>query len=245
MHLTDRELETLADGELRSPGGESAHRHVAECAVCAEALARREARNREVAALLWAVDHALPVASSDLLIARATRVPRSRWRAMAAGIAAAGVAVVGAAAAIPNSPLRVYLRRLAKTEGAASAVQQSPEPSASSLAFASANVVNVIFTSMQPSGEIEVTLGDSAVVRVAHRAGSVSYLLTADGVLIDNGGSRASYEVTVPRASASVRIRVGSRVIFTHAGGHLWTVTSPNREGRYLIRFAALMVPAR
>jgi hypothetical protein len=164
---------------------------------------------------------------------------------MAAGIAAVGVAVVGAAAAMPNSPLRVYLTRLARMESAAPVVQQSPEPNASSVAFAPASVVNVIFTSTQPSGEIEVTRGDSAVVRVAHRAGNVSYLLTADGVLIDNGGSRASYEVTVPRAAASVHIRVGSHVIFTQDGGHLWTFTSPNREGRYLIRFAALRVSAR
>jgi hypothetical protein len=103
----------------------------------------------------------------------------------------------------------------------------------------------VIFTSTQTSGEIEVTLGDPPIVRVAHRAGSISYVLTADGVLIDNGGSRASYEVTVPRAVASVHIRVGSRLIFARDGGHLWAVTLPQPEGRYLIRFAALRVSAR
>jgi hypothetical protein len=124
-------------------------------------------------------------------------------------------------------------------------VQQSPEPSASSVAFAPGSTVTVTFTSTQTSGEIEVTLGDSPIVRVAHRAGSIGYALTADGVLIDNGGSRASYEVTVPRAVASVHIRVGSRLIFARDGGHLWAVTVPKPPGRYLIRFAALSVSAR
>jgi hypothetical protein len=124
MHLTDKELDTLADGELRSPLGESAHRHLAQCAVCAEALADRDARNREIADLLLAVDHTPPVASLDFLMARAPRAHRSKWQAIAAGIAAVGVAVVGAAAAMPNSPLRAYLGRLARTESAVPAVQQ-------------------------------------------------------------------------------------------------------------------------
>lgn len=240
MHLTDKELELLADGELRSPRRELARRHLGECALCAEALAGREARNREVADLLLTVDHAPPVASSDFLVARATRAHRSQWQAMAAGIAAVGVAVVGAAAAIPNSPLRVYLGRLARTTSATPAVLQSPQPSATSVGFTPASVVNVTFASTQPSGQIAVTLSDSAVVRVAHRAGSASYVLTVDGVLVENGGSRASYEVTVPRAVASVHIRVGNRVIFARDDGHLSTVASPDGAGRYLIRFAAL-----
>jgi hypothetical protein len=222
-----------------------ARRHVAECARCADALARQDARNCEVAELLLAVDHAPPVTTSDFLVARAARAHRSKWQAMAAGIAAVGVVVVAAAAAIPNSPLRVYFGRLARGASTTPAVLQSPQSSAASVGFAAASVVNVTFASTQSSGQIEVTLTDSAVVRVAHRAGSASYMLTADGLLVDNGGSRASYAVTVPRAAASVRIRVGNRVIFARDSGRLSTVTSPDRDGRYLIRFAALGASAR
>ncbi len=240
MHLTSAELETLVDGESLSPRTDRANQHLAACATCGVALAQRRVVRREVAALLRAVDHFPPVVSPDLLIARARRVQRSRWPGMAAGIAAVAVAVVGAAAVIPHSPLRVYLGRLARIESAAPAVQQPAEPPASSVGFTPASVVNVTFVSTQASGEIDVTLSDSAVVRVAHHAGSASYVVTAEGMVVENAGSDASYEVTVPRAASSVHIRVGSRTIFARDGGHVSTAGVLDANGHYLIRFAAL-----
>jgi hypothetical protein len=240
MHLTDTELEMLADGELRPPLGKVAHRHLTECAVCAGALARREARNRQIGNWLHAVDHAPPATSVDLLVARATAARRRRWPAIAAGIAAVGVAVAGAAAVMPHSPLGAYLGRWTRRDGASPVVQQSPEPGASSVGFTPGSMVTVLFASTQTSGQIVVTLSDSAIVRVAHRAGNANYMVTTEGVVVENTGSRASYEVTVPRATASVHIRVGSRTIFARDGGQLSTAVVPDHDGHYLIRFAAL-----
>ena len=78
------------------------------------------------------------------------------------------------------------------------------------------------------------------MVRVAHRGGSPSYTLTADGVLIANEGSHASYSVTVPRAAPVVRIRVGGEVVFSREGGRVAAVAAPDQAGRYLIQFATL-----
>jgi hypothetical protein len=158
---------------------------------------------------------------------------------MAAGIAAVSLAAVAAAAAVPSLPLRAYLGRLVRIGRAAPPVHQSPESGAASVGFTPASVVNVIFTSPQRSGEIGITLSDSPLVRIAHRSGTVNYVLTADGVRVENEGSRASYEVTVPR-TVSVHIRVSNRVIFARDGDRLSTLTSPDGEGRFLVRFAAL-----
>ena len=238
MHLTEADLERLTDGEITSVGGELAHRHLTACAECAEALARRRAQHREVADLLLTIDDAPPFISPDQLIAQARRGRGPRWGAIAAAIAAVGVAmVVAAAAAVPNSPLRAYLAHLGIRHRAAPAVDQSPESRVASVGFAPARVVNVIFESPQQSGEIGVTLGDSPLVRVAHRSGSASYTLTPDGVLIGNAGSGASYEVTLPRSAAVVRIRVDNRVVFARDGDDIATAASPDSQGRYVIPF--------
>jgi hypothetical protein len=240
MHLTSAELEALADGELLSPQSDRARRHLAACTTCGVTLARRQALLREVAEVLGAADHVPPVVSPDDLIARARRIRRSRWPALAAGIAAVGVAIVGAAAVIPRLPLTVHLGRVAKVDSAAIAGQQPAELRASSVGFTPAGVVNVTFASTQSSGEIGVTLSDSPVVRVSHRAGSVSYLVTMEGMLVENAGSGASYEITVPRAAASVHVRVGNWTVFARDGGHIWTAGVPGPSGHYLIRFASL-----
>lgn len=238
MHLTEADLERLTDGEITSVGGELAHRHLTACAECAEALALRRARHREVAELLRTIDDAPPIVSLDQLIVQARRGRGPRWGAIAAAIAAVGVAMVAAAAAVPNSPLRAYLAHLGIPHRAAPTVDQSPESRVASVGFAPARVVNVIFESPQQSGEIGVTLGDSPLVRVAHRSGSASYTLTPDGVLIGNAGSGASYEVTLPRSAPVVRIRVDNRVVFARDGDDIVTAASPDSQGRYVIPFA-------
>lgn len=237
MHLTEPQLESLTDGEIARVSGESAHHHLTTCAECAEGLARRKAWHREVGDLLLTVDDAPPVVSPDLLIARARRGRRPRWGAIAAGIAAVGVAMVAAAAAVPNSPLRAYLAHLGARHRVAPALHQSSEPGVTSVGFAPARVVNVVFERPQQSGEIGITLADAPLVRVAHRYGSPSYTLTPDGVVIGNAESRASYEVTLPRSAPVVRIRVGDRVVFARDGDAIVTAASPDSQGRYVIPF--------
>jgi hypothetical protein len=238
MHLTETELEQLADGEIMGLREEPAHRHLTGCAECAEGVARRKVWHREAQDLLRSIDSTPPVVSPDLLIAQASRVRGPRWGAIAAGIAAVGVAIVAAAAAVPNSPLRTYLARLGGKHSAAPAVHQSPESNVASVGFVPARAVNVTFKSEQRSGQIGVTLSDSPLVRVAHRSGSASYTLTLDGVQIANVGSSASYEVTLPRAATVVRIRVSGRVVFARDGDTIEAAASPDPQGRYVIPFA-------
>jgi hypothetical protein len=239
MHLTEADLERLTDGEITDVDGEIAQGHLIVCPECAAALARRRARDRAVAALLQAIDDAPPIVSADGLITQASRAQGPRWRAIAAGIAGLGVAIVAAAAAAPHSPLRAYLAHLGIPHRAAPAPQPSPGSRVASVGFAPARVVNVMFERAQKAGEIGVTFGDSDIVRVAHRSGSATYTLTPDGVLIDNAGSRASYEVTLPRSAPVVRIRVGTRTVFARDGDEIVTAASPDSRGRYVIPLAA------
>ncbi|HXQ29191.1 MAG TPA: zf-HC2 domain-containing protein [Gemmatimonadales bacterium] len=240
MHLTETELQTLADGELLGRRRERAERHLAHCATCVTAVARLQANERWVADALRAVDHKPPAVSAERLMPYAVARRWRRWQALAAGIGALLVAAAGAAAVIPNSPLRAFLGLAKRTAHASRTAPQAPELSSSSVGFAPAKVVNVTFLSPQPSGEIGIVLADVPMVRVAHRGGSASYTLTADGVLIANEGSHASYSVTVPRAAPVVRIRVGGEVVFTREGGRVAAVAAPDQTGRYLIQFATL-----
>ena len=244
-HLTELELGALADGELTGWRSERAGRHLAQCGACAEAVARRRAQERELATLLRSVDHPPPPLAAERVMKRAARREPTKWRAVAAGLAGVTLAAAAAAAVIPGSPVRAFFGRHGGAASGARTSRQEPAWSTSSVGFAPTHVVNVAFQSAQRSGEIGVLLSDSLLVRVAHRAGSPSYTVTADGVLIANGGSGASYEVTVPRTVPVVRILVGNRVVFARDSGHVSGLASPDGPGRYRLQFAALAVSAR
>ena len=240
MHLTDAQLDALADGELR-PAPEAPLWHVAQCAACTEALARRKLQHRHAGALLETLDSTPPVVSSDDLIAQAMRGTGPRWRAIAAGIAAVSIGI-GAAVALHGS--RVGLHPHARS--VAPVVHPLPAPRLINVGRTSSSPVTVTFASLQLSGEIDIILGDAPVVRVATRCGDASYPLTADGVVIDNAGSRASYEVTVPRVGSAVRIRVGNHVVFTRDGDGVHVAAGrPDGAGRYVILLNTLRLSAR
>ena len=119
MHLSDRELELVCDGETLADGEDFAHRHLASCAACARALDDLKWEDASHAHELTLLDHAVPRASLEALMARARTRPRRRTGLLAASV---GFLVVAgtAAAALPGSPVRAYVERFLASDRAPS-----------------------------------------------------------------------------------------------------------------------------
>jgi hypothetical protein len=245
VHLRDHDIEALAGGELPPASEEAARRHVLECADCSRQLARWHEDEEHTRRLLERIDHPAPPVSVDALIARA-RQRRPRWRVpIAAGIAAALIAGA-AAAAVPGSPVRRYVERVLTAmhpgapRGTAGEVRVPERNVASGIAFVPTQSVEVTFREVQGVGAIRITLGDSPTLRVTHAEGTAGYALTDSGIVVDNAHSSASYQITIPRGAALVRVRAGNRVVFAKEGSRIRAAVTPDSSGAYVIAFARL-----
>lgn len=196
-------------------------------------------RDEELETLLRTVDHAVPRLRSQALIERARR------RAMRRGIAVAATALVAvagvAAAATPGSPVRRFVASLMAVRGA-------PVPSPSSpgagrapapvgprgVAFVPGSSVVVAFRDTQATGVLRVHLVDGQSLRLAPDQSVRGYALDAEGVTVDNTGSRATFDLRLPRGVAHGRITVGGRTVLTKDGARV-DGAAPDAHGDYVI----------
>lgn len=252
MHLSDQELGLLCDGEDLGDRNEFARRHLASCHACTRALDALESEAAMHARDLVLLDHALPRVSVEAVMARARARPRRR-----AGLIAAGVGFLlfagAAAAALPGSPVRDYMRRFLVPRRAASVTPSSrvidaPAPrdveqSSTGVAFVPSRGAEIRFDATQVDGTLRLSMVEGASIRITHRGGTAAYRVTADGVSVDNTGSTADFELVVPQTVSRVRVRVDTRTVFEREGGSIRTTAPRDSMGVYVIPLYVTSTP--
>lgn len=102
------------------------------------------------------------------------------------------------------------------------------------VAFVPGSSVVVAFRDTQPTGVLRVRLVDDSSLRLAPDHAVRGYALDARGVTVDNAGSRASFDLRLPRGVVRGRITVGGRTVLTKDGAHV-DGASPDARGDYVI----------
>lgn len=242
MHLDDHALERLVDGESLGARHEPALQHLASCATCSAALDRMRADEALAADLLRALDGPPPSVDVQRLIERAAHRPYGpRRRLMAAGIGA--IALAGAAAAMPGSPVRAYVARMFQPAPpgptVAALVQPTPAAAADStrqgVAFVPGPLVDIALHAVQRAGTLRITIVAAASVRLTHQGGNAAYSLTAHGVSIDNAGSTASFDLALPETVAHATVSVGGHIVFTKSGTAVQAEGARDSAGAFVI----------
>jgi len=173
--------------------------------------------------MLASIDHPAPLLRVHDVIVRARMRTKRRSALLAA---AAMLAVSGvAAAAVPNSFIHRYLERLS-AHRSATPTQVGPTATAANdaasrgIAFAPGAQLDVDFRAEQASGALEVRWAETPLVHLSQTgaSGDAHYALTPGGVIVDNGGSTASYSLVLPRTLASAHVRVAGRVVLSKEG---------------------------
>jgi anti-sigma factor RsiW len=244
-HLTDVELQALADEELPEVRGRSLRLHVERCGDCARRLRSLAQEDREIAASLRLLDHAAPELQAGAIVARSRGGRRDLRRGlMAAGLSAL-FAAAAAAAVIPGTAINRYLERVLtgwrQTPPATSQpAPASPDvPRSSGVAFVPESEVEVVFLRPQSKGAISISLGAAPEVRVTSSGADAAYGLDAARVTIDNRSSDGSYEIVIPGRLPRARVRVGERTVFEKQGSTILTEVSRDSRGRYVVPFFA------
>ena len=241
MHLTDLDLHALLDGELLEIHAAQIRGHLGDCPACARKHSDLEREREETAALLASLDHIVPRPDVEAVVARARR---SNWhgrRALAAGLALLVVAV-GAAAALPHSPVRQWLGRVLGVGRRHAAVARDTNGAVQSgrngVALLPGPSIEVVFRERQSAGSIRILLdsGPDAVVQTV--GGAVRYAVGPSRVVVDNAHASASYEVLIPRTVPRARVRIGDRVVFAKEQAAISCDVPADSAGRYVIDFA-------
>jgi hypothetical protein len=243
MHLNDEQIQRLMHGELDADSRAAVSRHVAECSDCARALA--DARREEAAIfdLLGAVDHDAPVVDAAT-VAGSERGRGAVWGRRAAVIVFVA-ALGGAAYAIPGSPLPRLVRQLAAVMTGQRAESPAPgdvstpaSPVTSGIAVPAGDPLLISFSAAQDSGGAVVWLTDDSMARVRVIGGKATFTTDAGTLAIANAGSRADYEIELPRGVSRARIRVASWVRFEKDGDRVMTDARADSLGRYRLLLA-------
>ena len=199
----------------------------------------------ELSRMLAAIDHPLPrLAASDVIMrARRRSGRRSVLMAAAAVVAAASVA----AAAVPGSFVHRYLQlasaRVSTTPAATKTAASAAIDAASrGIAFAPGPQLDVDFRAEQTSGALQVRWADvpSVYLTQTGSTGDAHYALTPGGVIVDNGGSTASYSLVLPRTLARTRVRIAGRMVLSKDGGTVSCAGARDESGSCVIAIGAV-----
>ncbi|MBK5188630.1 MAG: hypothetical protein JJD97_10300 [Gemmatimonadaceae bacterium] len=176
----------------------------------------------ELSRLLASIDHPMPRVSAAQVImrARARSGRRSMLLAAAAVLAVASVAT----ATVPGSFVRRYLHQLVGARSAAPspapAAQPASEAASRGIAFTPGAEVEIDFRALQATGVVAVRWADARTVLLTQSgsSGDAHYALTPTGVIVDNGGSAASYTLVLPRSLERARVRIAGGVVLAKEG---------------------------
>jgi hypothetical protein len=238
MHVDEEQLQRLLHRQLPSRAARSVRDHLAECADCRERFVTAERDDSAVFALLHEVDHAVPVVDPEALFARLgwTSLGWGRW---AAGLLLL-VGIVGAAYALPGSPVRQWIRSAAVWIGGSEPPASSTRAEASTLPVAGMVAVPgprfvIAFESPESGGHARVSLTDGKHVTVRAPTGAASFTSAANRLGIANAGTGATFEIEIPRTARRVEIRVAGARIFLKDGSRVTSDRPATVEGDYLI----------
>lgn len=236
-HLGEGTLQELLDGEL--PPGECAgvEAHLASCPACAGELAELRGLTARTSALLGLVEAAPPVLAAQARFARHRRgggaLTEARRALPRAAVLVLAVAGAAAAAAIPGSPAREWVRGLGAADRPA---QPAPVPPARPEAAPAAEEIAPRAISILPSdGQIRVAVSASSPeLRVRARlvpgaraevtatgAAATARFRTGPGRIEVLGAGPGELVVTLPADAEAAFVEVNGRVLAAKEGGEL------------------------
>lgn len=242
MHLTDEEIQRLLHGELDAATQAERTHHVGGCAECRRRVEEARQEEARILGLLGRLDHPLPVVGVDAVVARARGTGSPALRRAAVILVA--LAIAGTAYAMPGSPLRAWVDRVARSftgrKPEASAPAQAPpaQTPTAGIAVMPGPRFTIQFTSPQPSGVVTVSRVDGANVVVRALHGPATFTTSADDLVINNRGSTADYEIELPRNAGWIEIQVGRRRLLLQQNGRITGVPA-SEDGRYSLSLAS------
>lgn len=236
MHLDDERIQRLLHDELGAVETET-RLHLESCAACRGLVDEARADEEGVFALLAQVDH--PVAALDPRVVLAGQpASRGQWGRRAAAVVL-GVAIAGAAYALPGSPLPAALDRLLGT--GAGGHDRAPATQADSVAASHAGiavpaadglVIEIVAKGAGGLATIELTEGEEVVVRAV--GGSATFSSDPGRLTVRSSGA-VRLEIGIPHKAASVEVLAGSKPVFRKLAGGPISPTPPDSGGRYTI----------
>jgi hypothetical protein len=238
MHLDERLIQRLRDGELAGAEEVSAREHLADCERCRTLASEIEREQEEIFVRLRELDDpAQPMMAAAEIAAMAARrdsvraapTPR-RWidtrLAWAAGVVIA-LGIVGLAYALPGSPLRAWVAALTHRGEHGTPF---PGPNAPGAApdseFAGVSVdpgqrLLISFLGPQSRERVRIEWGASAEVEVRATRGAATFTTGAGTLQIENRDSLATFEIRIPRAAPRVEIQAQGIRIYLEEGGRV------------------------
>jgi len=241
MHLSDEQIQRMLHGEFDASSMEALTQHTVECAACARALEDAAREEAVVFELLHEIDHPAPAVDAAV-IAGSRRTSIGVWGRRAAVVAVVA-ALGGAAYAIPGSPVRDIVKRMASlvAERPTSSPVGAPpadQPVTSGISVPESEHFAIHFTSEQDSGDVAVSWTGGDAITVRARGGRASFTTDAGRLIIDNEGSTANYDIEVSRDVYSLEITCGSRTLLRREGENLQEQSAGNARGRLVFSLA-------
>lgn len=229
MHPDDEQLQRWLDRELTPETERTVGAHLEGCDACRLRAERARLEVAELRGALTLLDHPVPRLSAGDIAIAARRSPRRvglRWAA--AVLAAVGLASVAYAA--PGSPVPGWIAALSARMSDRDPSVPAPVPERSGQADLAGIAVPpgrrlvVSFDSTQIEGEAIVTIAAAAAeLTVQAPAGAATYDAGLERLVIGNGGSRASYAVTIPADAPWVELLVAGERLLLKAGDRVTT----------------------
>ena len=236
MHLDDERIQRLLHQELGSATAEI-RLHLESCAACRALVDEAREEERRIFGLLSQVDHPLPAIDPRILLAERT-ASGGQWGRRAAAVIL-GVAIAGAAYALPGSPLPAALDKLlgtgvARRESAPAIPQDrvSAPPAGIAVPAEDGLVIRLLAEGEGAMAAIELTEDEEVVVRAVE--GSATF--TSDpGRLTVRCSGPVRLEINIPRTAASIEVRSGSTPVFRKLADSSVSGAAPDSMGRYTI----------
>lgn len=227
-HIDDSEAAAMIHASGQDPVVDARVRsHISHCDACAERLESLRAADRQAGILLSSLDVRAPVISAQELISAGKRVPSeangARYR-RAAAIVGFMVIATGAAAAIPNSPVRQLITRIRESVRQQTGdAQRRPRAGIESVVAPAVSMVpestlDVVFAEGATAGTVRVGLVDGAEVSLSSPDSGSRYRVGPARIDVDHG-SATTFELLLPRSLARVRILIGGKLVFERQRG--------------------------
>ena len=224
MHLDEEQIQRLLHGELLPANADSAREHLRTCADCALRMSAATGDEKFVLDRLRLLDHPPPSRdAASVMVGRRARGPR--WIRWAAGIVLT-LGAAGAAYAIPGSPVRRLVDRIAARTTTAPAERpaeprQPTDSVVAGIAVSPGDRLTLVFSSEQPPAVATVSLTDGADVVVRAVGGHAAFASDVDRLSINNEATAARFEVEIPRRAAHVEIEVAGRRVLVKQGSRV------------------------
>ena len=233
MHLDDERVQRLLHGEL-GPDDAETRLHLESCTHCRDLVEGARVEEDRIHALLSEVDH--PLAMLDPRVILAERKPAGGQWSRRAAAAILGVAIAGAAYALPGSPLPAALNRLL---GTGPVIQDSvpatpAEREAAPRAGIAVPAADGLVIQLAAEGQAVIELADDDEVAVRAVAGTATFSSDPGRLTVRSAGP-VQLEIRIPRAAANVEVLAGWTPVFRKLAAGPVSPTSPDSAGRYTV----------